>query len=80
MGKTLCLMIKNLQLFVNESYDTIALFLCLHLVMRYQLLCHKRAVPALDKYWETLKIIIQPRYLSIFIQKINCNNDSINSL
>lgn len=75
MGKTLNLMIKNLQSFVDDCYDTIALFLCLHLVMRYQLMCHKRAVPALDKYWETLTAIIWPRYLSKF-KNINCNNNS----
>lgn len=63
MGKTLNLMIKNLQSFVDDCYDTIALFLCWHLVMRYQLTCHKRAVPALDKHWETLTAIIWPRYL-----------------
>lgn len=69
MGKTLSLMIKNLQSFVDDCYDTIALFLCLHLVMRYQLICHKRAVPALDKYWDTLTAIIWPRYLNTFTFK-----------
>lgn len=69
-------MIKNLQSFVDDCYDTIALFLCLHLVMRYQLICHKRAVPALDKYWDTLTAIIWPRYLNIFTFKsTNCNNN-----
>lgn len=73
MGKTLSLVIKNLQSFVEDCYDTIALFLCLHLMMRYQLICHKRAVPALDKYWETLTNTIWPRYLNMF--KSNCNNN-----
>jgi hypothetical protein len=30
---------------VQDSYDSIAIFLCIHLVQRYQLLCHKRCVP-----------------------------------
>lgn len=72
MGKTLSLMIKNLQSFVEDCYDTIALFLCLNLVKHYQLICHKRAVPALDKYWETLTATIWPRYLIKL--KNNCNN------
>lgn len=63
MGKTLNLMVKNLQSFVDDCYDTIALFICLHLVMRYQLTCHKRAVPALDKYWDNMTLVIWPRYL-----------------
>lgn len=64
MGKTINLMVKNLQSFVENCYDTIALFLCLHLVMRYRLTCHKRAVPALDKYWDNMTSIIWPRYLN----------------
>ncbi|XP_072749370.1 vacuolar protein sorting-associated protein 52 homolog [Anoplolepis gracilipes] len=75
MGKTLNLMTKNLQLFVDDCYDTIALFLCLHLVMRYQLMCHKRAVPALDKYWETLTAIIWPRFQMVFQLNIQSIKD-----
>ncbi|KAL2740728.1 vacuolar protein sorting-associated protein 52 [Vespula squamosa] len=77
MEKTLNLMAKNLQSFVDDCYDTIALFLCLHLVMRYQLTCHKRAVPALDEYWANLTDIIRPRFDFIFRQNIqsikNCD-------
>ncbi|XP_050459656.1 vacuolar protein sorting-associated protein 52 homolog [Cataglyphis hispanica] len=75
MGKTLSLMIKNLQSFVDDCYDTIALFLCLHLVMRYQLICHKRAVPALDKYWDTLTAIIWPRFHMVFQLNIQSIKD-----
>lgn len=67
MGKTLTMMSKNLQSFVDDCYDTIALFLCLHLAMRYQLTCHKRAVPALDKYWDNVSSIIWPRYFNNFL-------------
>ncbi|XP_043280864.1 vacuolar protein sorting-associated protein 52 homolog [Venturia canescens] len=73
MGSTLSLMVKNLQHFVDDCYDTIALFLCLHLVMRYQMTCHKRAVPALDKYWDNLTSIIWPRFEEVF----NLNIQSI---
>ncbi|XP_033206763.2 vacuolar protein sorting 52 isoform X1 [Bombus vancouverensis nearcticus] len=66
MGKTINLMVKNLQSFVENCYDTIALFLCLHLVMRYRLICHKRAVPALDKYWDNMTSIIWPRFEYVF--------------
>ncbi|EZA49134.1 hypothetical protein DMN91_005197 [Ooceraea biroi] len=82
MGKTLILMKKNLQSFVDDCYDTIALFLCLHLVMRYQLICHKRAVPALDNYWEDLTAIIWPRFERVFqlnIQSIkDCDQSKFN--
>ena len=75
MGKTLNLMLKNLQSFVDDCYDTIALFLCLHLVMRYQLTCHKRAVPALDKYWDTLNTVIWPRFECVFQLNIQSIKD-----
>lgn len=54
---------KNLETFTQDCYDAIALFLCVHLIMRYQLMCHKRAVPALDQYWKTLQAVIWPRYV-----------------
>ncbi|KAL0102564.1 hypothetical protein PUN28_018096 [Cardiocondyla obscurior] len=75
MGKTLNLIKKNLQSVVEDCYDTIALFLCLHLVKHYQLICHKRAVPALDKYWETLTAIIWPRFAYVFQLNINSVKD-----
>ena len=52
---------KNFDMSVSESYDCISLFLCIHLVHKYRLLCHKHAVPALDKYWDTLFAILWPR-------------------
>ncbi|XP_015114891.1 vacuolar protein sorting-associated protein 52 homolog [Diachasma alloeum] len=75
MGSTLTLMQKNLQSFVDDCYDTIALFLCLHLVMRYQMTCHKRAVPALDKYWDNLTSIIWPRFYTVFTLNIQSVKD-----
>ncbi|XP_057322457.1 vacuolar protein sorting-associated protein 52 homolog [Microplitis mediator] len=66
MGSTLNLMQKNLQSFTEDCYDTIALFLCFHIIMRYQIICHKRAVPALDKYWDNCTSIIWPRFHHVF--------------
>ncbi|KAG7209787.1 hypothetical protein KM043_011405 [Ampulex compressa] len=75
MGKTLSHMLKNLQSFVDNCYDTIALFLCLHLVLRYQLTCHKKAVPALDKYWDNLRSVIWPRFEYVFQLNIQSIKD-----
>jgi len=61
LGKTTSLLQKQVDAYVQDSYDCIAIFLCIHLVQRYQLLCHKRCVPALDKYWETLSCLLWPR-------------------
>jgi vacuolar protein sorting-associated protein 52 len=38
-------LVKYVDGYVQDSYDSIAIFLCIHLVQRYQLLCHKRCVP-----------------------------------
>lgn len=43
------LMQKNLETSIQDCFDTIAMFLCIQLIFRYQLMCHKRCVPALDK-------------------------------
>lgn len=41
---------KNMDQYVQDCYDSIALFLSIHIIHRYQVLMHKRGVPALDKY------------------------------
>nr|CAD7257381.1 unnamed protein product [Timema shepardi] len=75
MGKTLNLLSKNLETFVQDCYDTIALFLCLHLILRYQMMCHKRAVPALDHYWDSLQSLIWPRFEYVFRLNIQSIKD-----
>ncbi|PSN53047.1 Vacuolar protein sorting-associated protein 52 [Blattella germanica] len=75
LGKTLNLLVKNLETFVQDCYDAIALFLCVHLILRYQLMCHKRAVPALDRYWDTLQAVIWPRFEYIFRLNIQSVKD-----
>ena len=42
MGKTMSLMVKNIEIYVTDCFDTISLFLCIQLVLRYQIMCHKR--------------------------------------
>lgn len=64
-SKSLQIMIKHTDTYVQDSYDSIAVFLCIHLVQRYQLLCHKRCVPGLDKYWETMNGILWPRLTQV---------------
>ncbi|XP_023342298.1 vacuolar protein sorting-associated protein 52 homolog [Eurytemora carolleeae] len=72
-GKTLQILIKFTDTYVQDSYDSIAVFLCIHLVQRYQLLCHKRCVPGLDKYWDTMNGILWPR----LTQLLELNTQSV---
>uniref|UniRef100_A0A8D9B8U8 Vacuolar protein sorting-associated protein 52 homolog n=1 Tax=Cacopsylla melanoneura TaxID=428564 RepID=A0A8D9B8U8_9HEMI len=75
LNSTLVLLEKGLKSHVESSYDTIGLFLCIHLVFRYQLMCHKRAVPALDPYWERLHKILWPRFEYVFELNIQSVRD-----
>ncbi|GBP60900.1 Vacuolar protein sorting-associated protein 52 homolog [Eumeta japonica] len=61
LGKTLSLLVKNVENYVSECYDCLALFLCIQLINRYQWMCHKRAVSALDSYWDSLQATFWPR-------------------
>ncbi|XP_037080746.1 vacuolar protein sorting-associated protein 52 homolog [Pollicipes pollicipes] len=65
MGKTLHNLAKSVDVLVVDCYDSIGLFLCIHLIHRYQLMCHKRAVPALDKYWDMLLNLLWPKFCHI---------------
>lgn len=75
MGKTLTFMIKNLESSIQECYDTIAMFLCIQLIFRYQLMCHKRCVPGLDKYWDSMQAVIWPRFEHVFRLNIKSIRD-----
>ncbi|CAG9862895.1 unnamed protein product [Phyllotreta striolata] len=62
LDKTLILLQKNLRTYIASCYDSISLFLCYHLVLRYQIMCHKRCVPALDQHWQLLESLLLPRF------------------
>ncbi|PZC82426.1 vacuolar protein sorting-associated protein 52 homolog [Helicoverpa armigera] len=61
LGKTLSLLVKNVENYVLECYDCLALYLCIQLINRYRWMCHKRAVAALDSYWDSLQSTLWPR-------------------
>lgn len=72
-GKTLAMFIKQMDLYTGECYDSIALFLCIHIIHRYKVLMHKRLAPVLDRYWDTLLEMFYPRFeylLQLNIQSI----------
>ncbi|CAG4944571.1 vacuolar protein sorting-associated protein 52 homolog [Colias croceus] len=74
LGKTLSLLVKNVENYVLECYDCLALFLCIQLINRYRWMCHKRAVAALDSYWDSLLGSFWPRLeyvLKLNIQSVH---------
>lgn len=62
MGKTCTIYLKYVEEYISTCYDSLALFLCIQMVQRLQYMCHKRAVPALDFYFESLANILWPRF------------------
>ncbi|OWA52690.1 Vacuolar protein sorting-associated protein 52-like protein [Hypsibius exemplaris] len=60
-GKTMLVMLKQLEEFVSVSYDSIGLFLCIQIVEKYKETLAKRDVPALQPYFEAVQQILSPR-------------------
>ncbi|KAL7975974.1 hypothetical protein Chor_011742 [Crotalus horridus] len=53
MGKTLAMFLKHMDAYVSDCYDSIAIFLCIHIVLRFKALVAKRNVPAIDNIQST---------------------------
>uniref|UniRef100_A0A8B9RAV7 Vacuolar protein sorting-associated protein 52 homolog n=1 Tax=Astyanax mexicanus TaxID=7994 RepID=A0A8B9RAV7_ASTMX len=73
MGKTLSMFLKNMSAYVSDCYDSIAVFLCIHIILRFKAITAKRNIPALDKYWEAVLEMLWPRFeliLEMNIQSI----------
>ncbi|MED6276669.1 Vacuolar protein sorting-associated protein 52 [Characodon lateralis] len=73
MGKTLSMFLKSMSTYVSDCYDSIAIFLCIHIILRFRAITAKRTIPALDKYWEAVLELLWPRFeliLEMNIQSI----------
>ncbi|XP_028819771.1 vacuolar protein sorting-associated protein 52 homolog [Denticeps clupeoides] len=73
MGKTLGMFLKNMSTYLSDCYDSIAVFLCIHVILRFKAITAKRNIPALDKYWEAVLELLWPRFeliLEMNIQSI----------
>ncbi|KAK1338545.1 hypothetical protein QTO34_001662 [Cnephaeus nilssonii] len=62
MGRTLSMTLKHLESYLADCYDAIAVFLCIHIVLRFRNIATKRDVPALDRYWEQVLALLWPRF------------------
>lgn len=61
-GKTLTMFLKQMEEYIADCYDSIAVFLSVHIVFRYRSIMAKRSIPALDRYWEALLNLMWPRF------------------
>ncbi|XP_054461502.1 vacuolar protein sorting-associated protein 52 homolog isoform X1 [Anoplopoma fimbria] len=71
MGKTLSMFLKSMSTYVSDCYDSIAIFLCIHIILRFRAITAKRNIPALDKYWEAVLELLWPRFELILEMNIN---------
>ncbi|XP_075909311.1 vacuolar protein sorting-associated protein 52 homolog [Petromyzon marinus] len=62
MGRSLSMFMKHMDAYVADCYDSIAVFLCIHIILRFKAIMAKRGVPALDKYWDALLELLWPRF------------------
>uniref|UniRef100_A0A4W3J8D7 Vacuolar protein sorting-associated protein 52 homolog n=1 Tax=Callorhinchus milii TaxID=7868 RepID=A0A4W3J8D7_CALMI len=73
MGKTLTMFLKHMDNYVADCFDSIAIFLCIHVILRFKTIMAKRNIPSVDRYWGTLLDILWPRFehvLELNIQSI----------
>uniref|UniRef100_A0A8C4R357 Vacuolar protein sorting-associated protein 52 homolog n=2 Tax=Eptatretus burgeri TaxID=7764 RepID=A0A8C4R357_EPTBU len=65
LGRSLNMFIKHMETYVAGCYDSIAIFLCIHIILRFQTIMARRSVPALDRYWDHLLQLLWPRFAYI---------------
>lgn len=71
MGKTLSMFLKSMSTYVSDCYDSIAVFLCIHIILRFRAITAKRNIPALDRYWEAVLELLWPRFEMILEMNIH---------
>nr|XP_046273833.1 vacuolar protein sorting-associated protein 52 homolog isoform X2 [Scatophagus argus] len=71
MGKTLSMFLKSMSTYVSDCYDGIAIFLCIHIILRFRAITAKRNIPALNKYWEAVLELLWPRFELILEMNIH---------
>ena len=60
-GKTLHLVQKNVGEWASASFDSIALFLCLHLAHKFRFMSREKGVHCLEGYWDSINSQLWPR-------------------
>lgn len=75
MGKTLTFFLKQMDEHVKECFDSIGIFLSMHIAYRYRAIMQKRNVPALDRYWETLLFVLWPKFEHVIELNIHSVRD-----
>jgi hypothetical protein len=82
--KTLTMMHVHFNEQFKSSFDTIAIFLCLHLVYRYREMARRKKTTVLDPYWDSTVRYLYPRFEKLILLQINSvrnfSNDKYNNV
>lgn len=71
-GKTLAMLLQNSEFYIQGCYDSIGIFICVHINHYYQdVMVKKRGVPCLTGYSHDLQAILWPRLKYILEQNID---------
>lgn len=54
-------LISHLETYLTDCWDSIALFLCIHIILKYQIIAHQRDVPVLDNFYQQILNLLWPR-------------------
>ncbi|XP_065185383.1 vacuolar protein sorting-associated protein 52 homolog [Sycon ciliatum] len=65
MGKALTYLLRNLEAYIEGSFDAISIFLCIHVLYRYEGILKRRNVPSLASYIQRLQNQLWPRFETI---------------
>ena len=83
-AKTLSFIQSHFSEQFKSSYDTIAIFLCLHLVYRYRDMAKRKKIAVLDTYWDSIVRYLYPRFERLILMQINsvktCNSEKFVSV
>jgi len=66
-------LVEHLETYLIECWDAIAIFLCIHIILRYQVTAHEREVPVLDAFYHQILDLLWPRMVTV----CNANTASI---
>lgn len=77
LGRSLQLVNRHCDQLLAGCHDLLGVFLCIHLVQRMQLLCHRRAVPALDTHWNRQLQMLWPLFERLCEANVNSVRDCV---
>jgi len=69
-AKTKSLLMTQLEDYLTTSYDAICILIQIRVNYQHQLIMNKRRVPCLDPYFDTIRLILWPKFKEILDQNI----------